>query len=90
VQIDDPDPDKEQKNRQKHGLSLTLAAGMDLSTALIKIDDRCDYGETRFQALGMIGARLHMLIYTMRGPKLRPVSLRKANPRERKRYDQEA
>ena len=63
---------------------------MDLSTALIDVDDRYDYGEVRFQALGMIGARLHMLVYTMRGPKVRPISLRKANLRERKRHDQKA
>ena len=53
-------------------------------------DDRYDYGEDRTQALGLIDGRLHMLAFTMRGDALRVISLRKANPREVKRYDEEA
>lgn len=58
-------------------------------TALYAPDDRYDYGEQRFQALGLIGGRLHMLAFTMRGQTLRAISLRRANARERKRHEQE-
>lgn len=83
------DPDKDVINRQKHGLSLADAERMDFDTAIYAPDDRYDYGEDRTQALGLIDGRLHMLVFTMRGEALRAISLRKANPREVKRYDQE-
>lgn len=56
--------------------------------ALIVEDSRKAYEERRFQALGLIGDRLHMLVFTPRGPKMHVISLRKANPREIKRYEQ--
>jgi uncharacterized DUF497 family protein len=84
------DPDKDAANRQKHGLSLADAERMDFDTAIYAPDDRYDYGEDRTQALGLIDGRLHMLAFTMRSDALRAISLRKANPREVKRYDEEA
>lgn len=84
------DPDKDAANRRKHGLSLTEAERMDLGTAVVNPDRRYAYSEDRFQALGMIDGRLHLLVFTMRGDVLRAISLRKANARERKRYDEQA
>jgi len=84
------DPDKDAANRRKHGLSLADAGRMDLGTAAIDPDRRYAYGEDRFQALGLIDGRLHLLVFTMRGEVLRAISLRKANPREVKRYDEKA
>ena len=84
------DPDKDAANRKKHGLSLAVAAGMDFPSAVVRPDERHAYGEERLQALGWIDGRLHMLVFTMRGDVLRAISLRKANPREVKRYDEEA
>ena len=84
------DPNKDSSNRQKHGLSLAEAERMDLGTAAIDADRRYAYGEGRFQALGLIDGRLHMLVFTMRGDVIRAISLRKANPREVRRYDEEA
>jgi uncharacterized DUF497 family protein len=82
------DPAKDEINRAKHGVSLGLAADMDLSAALIEPDRRLAYQEDRYQAIGPIGGRLHLLAFTMRGKILRAISLRKANDRERKRYEQ--
>ncbi|MBF0169160.1 MAG: BrnT family toxin [Alphaproteobacteria bacterium] len=39
-------------------------------------------------ALGYIGHRLHVLIFTQRGHAVRVISLRKANLREKRDYDQ--
>jgi uncharacterized DUF497 family protein len=50
-------------------------------------DLRRDYGEARYWAVGPIGGRLHVLAFTMRGQVLRAISLRKANERERRRYE---
>jgi hypothetical protein len=81
------DPDKDEINRAKHGLSLALARDMDFGAALIEPDQRYEYGEDRFQALGPVGGRLHLLAFTMRGRTVRAISMRKANDRERKRYE---
>jgi hypothetical protein len=82
------DPDKDQENRRKHGISLAAAARMDLAAASIEPDERYDYGETRYRACGPIGGRLHMLVFTMRGSVLRAISLRRANAREVRGHDQ--
>ncbi|NDV00943.1 BrnT family toxin [Pseudoroseicyclus tamaricis] len=50
-------------------------------------DDRKDYGEVRWTAFGLIEGRLFAVTYTWRGEAVRIVSARKANARERKRYD---
>ena len=63
---------------------------MDFDTAIYTPDSCYDYGEDRTRALGLIGGRLHMLVFTMRGDVLQAISLRKANPREVRRYDEEA
>jgi uncharacterized DUF497 family protein len=59
-----------------------------MSKALIVEDSRKAYEERRFQALGLIGDRVHMPVFTPRGSKMHVISLRKANPREIKRYEQ--
>lgn len=84
----DFDPAKDQINQRKHGVSLAEAAGMDFDAAIVVPDDRRDYGEVRFQALGPIRGRLHVLAFTMRGNTLRAISLRMANKKEANRYDQ--
>ena len=81
------DDEKDRSNGDKYGISLARAGEMDVDTALIALDDRLDYGEPRYVALGMIEGRLHSLVFTMRGETMRAISLRKANAKERKRYD---
>jgi uncharacterized DUF497 family protein len=51
---------------------------------------RMDYGEPRYQALGLIGDRLHMLVFTPRADRLHIISLRKANQREIRHYEHKA
>ena len=61
-----------------------------LGTARIVEDLRRDYGERRFQALGLIGDRLHRMVFTPRADKAHVISLRNANKREVKRYEAQA
>jgi len=42
---------------------------------------RFDYGENRYVAIGMIGALLHVLIFTRRFDRIRIISLRRASSR---------
>jgi len=58
------------------------------SPAIETIDDRFNYSEVRWTALGFIGNRLHVLTYTVRGENIRLISLRKANKREREYYEE--
>ncbi len=50
-------------------------------------DDRKDYGERRYQTMGMLNDRLVMLVWTHRGRARHIISMRKANDREKKRYE---
>ena len=81
------DPNKDRSNRDKHGVSLEEAANIEWDTALEKLDDRNDYGEDRYQALGFIGDRLYCVVYVDREEGRRIISLRKANLREYKEYE---
>lgn len=83
------DPGKDALNQRQHGLSLAVAGLMDFASALVEVDDRKKYGETRYTAYGPIGSRLYCLVFTMRGSTLRAISLRKANSREVRDYEQE-
>jgi uncharacterized DUF497 family protein len=83
------DPAKNERNIERRGLSFDLAAGFDFETALIRPDLRHDYGESRYQAYGMIGSRLHFLAFSLRNGAIRIISLRKANTREVRFYEQE-
>jgi uncharacterized protein len=80
------DPAKSERNEAQRGLAFDLADAFDWSTALIVEDTREDYGERRYQAIGMVGADLHMLVFTPRDGAVHVISLRRANQRERKRH----
>jgi hypothetical protein len=84
------DSAKSEKNLLARGISFELAAEFEWDSALIVEDLRKDYGERRFQALGLIGDRLHMMVFTPRANKAHVISLRKANKREVKRYEAQA
>lgn len=81
------DPEKNERNIVERGISLDRAADFEWSSALVVEDTRKDYGEPRFQALGFIAERLHLLVFTPRRGDLHVISLRKANRREVKRYE---
>jgi len=81
------DPNKDAANQQKHGVSLADAAQIEWDTALERLDDRNDYGEDRYQALGFIANRLYCVVYVEREEGRRIISLRKANNREYKEYE---
>jgi len=84
------DSAKSEKNLLARGISFELAAEFEWDSALLVEDLRNDYGERRFQALGLIGDRLHMMVFTPRANKAHVISLRKANKREVKRYEAQA
>lgn len=84
------DSAKSELNLTTRGISFEQAAEFEWASALIVEDLRRLYGEQRFQALGFIDKRLHMLVFTPRARKAHVISLRKANKREVERYEAQA
>ena len=77
-------------NLASHGISFETArlAFKDVF-AVVREDRRQNYGENRFIMLGMVEERLLAVAYTMRGERVRIISARLAEPRERRRYHEE-
>ncbi len=80
------DEAKADRNAACHGVSFESITDFDWTKASVLEDNRNDYGERRFIAYGPIGNRLHCLVFTLRGERIRIISLRKANSREVKRH----
>ena len=83
------DEAKNQKNIAKHAISFVEVEYFDFISARIEIDDRKNYGEIRYVALGYLYGRLHVLCYVEVVSGIRVISLRKANLRESKKYEKE-
>jgi uncharacterized DUF497 family protein len=80
------DPRKNERNLRDRGLSFEAVAQFDFASALVHVDDRKEYGEVRYVALGYLGDRLHVLCFTEEIDGIRVISFRRANDREVKRY----
>lgn len=82
---------KAEANSKKHKVRFEKARELwkDFS-ALDLADDRKDYGEDRFNRIGMVAGRLLVVTYTTRFDNgdeiIRIISARPAEPRERRRY----
>ena len=82
------DADKDNSNQSKHGVSLSLAGELDWEAALVWIDERFAYGETRMIALAPKTEILYYVAFVERGDVRRIISPRRANRREVKYYVQ--
>jgi len=80
------DNEKSTKNIAERGLSFELVERLEWGTALVKEDDRKDYGEVRLRIFAFLEERLYVAVVTPRGNDLRVISFRKANKREVKQY----
>lgn len=80
----DWDVAKNALNLKKHGVDFADVVRFDWDTAILGVDDR--QPEPRMTAVGFINATLMVLIYVDRGDRTRVISLRKAEPYERRRY----
>jgi uncharacterized protein len=84
------DDEKAACNDAEHGVSFDAARGVFKDPFAIElIDDRYDYGETRWTVLGMAYDRLLVVAYTMRGDAIRIISARAAEPHERREYHEQ-
>jgi uncharacterized DUF497 family protein len=77
---------KNARNIAERGLSFDAVANFDFASAIVYVDARKQYGETRYIGVGYIDERLHVVVFTETETGLRVISLRKANTREVKNY----
>jgi hypothetical protein len=85
----DWDEPKRVANLEKHGLDFADVATLAWETARVLVDDRRDYGEVRYRAVGLYKGRPHFVAFAIRGEKIRLISFRRANDKEVRLYGQE-
>jgi uncharacterized protein len=84
------DETKDETNLKKHGVSFLTAAAIFSNERLERIDDREDYGELRWIALGRVGIEVYRVVFTWRSENLvRIVSAQKASKDEQEIYYRE-
>jgi len=77
---------KEQSNIIKHGLDFRTAARIFLDRFMIEFEDERDYGESRWNGIGVVDGRVLFVTYTERNERIRIISARGAEPHERRKY----
>jgi uncharacterized protein len=81
------DEKKARTNLVKHRVSFLTAAEVFANGILERMDDRKDYGEIRFIALGRVDTEVYRVAFTWRGEHLiRIISAQKASRDEREIY----
>jgi uncharacterized DUF497 family protein len=78
------DDRKKQANIEKHGINFEFAKEVSSGIWIAKQDNRQDYGEDRFLALGLLDEFVLLVVYTKRFQKMRLISARRANAQERR------
>ena len=84
------DEDKAAQNLVKHGISFFTAAAIFVNEIIERIDDRENYGEPRFIALGRVETEIYRVVYTWRGERvIRIITVQRASRYERENYYRE-
>ena len=80
------DENKRVINIRKHGIDFAdVPSIFELDTVTV-IDERFEYGETRYQTLGLLKTRIIMVVHTESETVIRIISARKANKYEEETY----
>jgi len=89
------DKAKAESNLRKHSVSFEIATRVFADLFAVVKQDRIENGEHRWQTLGLVDGYLLILVaHTVRDDEdgtevIRIISARRAEPKERKRYEQE-
>ncbi|UNE55457.1 BrnT family toxin [Bartonella machadoae] len=90
------DKTKAKSNLRKHHVSFEIAARVFADPFAMVRQDRIENGEYRWQTLGLVDGFLLLLVaHTIHDDKegievIRIISARRANSKERKRYEEES
>lgn len=79
------DPAKRLQTLQERGLDMRRAGEVFAGLHLTRVDDRFDYGESRYVTAGWLDSRLVVFVWTPRGSARRIISMRHCHEREAKR-----
>lgn len=79
------DDEKNRENIRKHGVSFEAVYHFDFDEAW-QFEDEDETDEERTIAVGFIGNKVFYLVYTMRFPNVRVISLRRATRQEVRDY----
>lgn len=84
------DKNKNIANQAKHGIDfLDAILIFDDPDRIEAMDDRKNYGENRYQTIGMVNNIILYVVYTYRNKVRRIISARRASKDERKTYFEE-
>jgi hypothetical protein len=83
------DPKKNEANIAKHGVSLSEADGVLLDPLALTVEDDSADGEVRYVTVGLnsVGT-LMVVVWAERDDDVRLISARKAEPKERRAYEE--
>jgi len=82
------DPKKDAANLKKHGVSLSEGDGVLNDPLALTVEDGAAESEQRFVTIGMNAfGSLMVVVHTPRSSGSRTISVRKADPKERRNYE---
>ena len=82
------DPKKDAANVKKHGVSLSEGDGVLNDPLALTVEDDLAEGEQRFVTIGMNAfGSLMVVVHSYRGSGSRFITVRKADPKERRNYE---
>jgi uncharacterized DUF497 family protein len=81
------DEEKRQRTLRERGLDFADVVYFDRDSIVIDRDSRQEYGEPRYNWTGTLDGVLCRVCWTPRHGRMRIISMRKANDRERKVYE---
>ncbi len=86
------DPPKENANKRNHKLSFDLSRNVFDDPLVAIVYDRFENGEDRYHAIGMVGQKCLLVVYSYPDPNdeswIQVIGLREATSHERKRYEE--
>ncbi len=80
------DPAKRTANLRRHGVDFKIVPRVFEGPILERRDDRFDYGESRWIAIGMVSGTELTVCYADRGERRRVISARRATKDERQAF----
>lgn len=82
------DPKKDAANLKKHGVSLSEADGVLNDPLALTVEDKTAEGEQRFVTIGTnLFGSLMVVVHAPSGEGVRIISVRNADPKERRNYE---
>ena len=81
------DEEKRLEGINKHKVDMVYAALIFESAVFAAVDDRKDYGESRYRAIGKVGDEVFVVVYTPRGGCFRLISSWKGGRNDQREYE---